>query len=235
MKTAPRTSARSVAGTAAPKLRGRAAPVRLPKGQQTRSEILRIAAQLASSEGLEGLSLGRLAAAVGMSKSGLFAHFRSKEELQLAVVNTAKAMFIEEVIQPAVAVGDGFERLCQLAENWLSYAQRKVFQGGCFFMAASLEFDNRPGVVRERITAIMNQWLELLASEVRRAQAEKTLSPRAKAEQLAFEFNAQMMGANWAYQLLGDQQAFAKAKTAIVDRLKSYAPQKAARLGVARN
>lgn len=210
--------------------RGRRPAVpRLPKGQHTRDQILSVAAQLASTEGLEGLTLGRLAAAVGMSKSGLFAHFRSKEELQLAVVDTAKAMFIEEVIRPAENAVGGFNRLRKLAESWLSYAERKVFRGGCFFTAASLEFDNRPGVVRERITAIMNQWMGLLESEIRRAQAEKQLSPRVKAEQLAFEFNAQMMGANWAYQLLHDHKAFAKAKAAILERLESFATARGAR------
>jgi AcrR family transcriptional regulator len=201
----------------------------VPKGKQTRAEILRVAAQISSAEGLEGLTLGRLAAAVKMSKSGLFAHFRSKAELQLAVVDTAKAMFIDEVIRPSVAARDAFERLCKLAENWLSYAERRVFRGGCFFMAASLEFDNRPGVVRERIASIMREWLGVLENQVRAAQKEKALSTRVNAAQLAFEFNAQMMGANWAHQLLGDQKAFAKAKAAIVERLKALSPANAAR------
>jgi AcrR family transcriptional regulator len=193
------------------------------KGSQTRIEILGVAAQIASAEGLEGLSLGRLAEAVGMSKSGLFAHFRSKQDLQLAVVETARSMFIEEVIRPAEGAPSGLARLRKLAEAWLSYAGRDVFRGGCFFVAASLEFDSRPGVVKDRITEIMGEWLRLLENEIRNAKANNELTLNADPLQLAFEFNSQMMGANWAYQLLGVKKAFARAKTAIVERLDSFA------------
>ena len=193
------------------------------KGSQTRSEILETAVQIASVEGLEGISLGRLASEVGMSKSGLFAHFRSKRELQLAVVETARSMFIEEVIEPAQRAPSGVKRLRKLAESWLSYAERNVFQGGCFFLAASLEFDSRPGAVRDRITAIMSEWLRLLESEIRQARTNRELVGDADPAQLAFEINSQMMGANWAFQLLGIRKAFARAKTAIVERLESFA------------
>jgi AcrR family transcriptional regulator len=199
------------------------------KGSQTRTEILDVAAQIASAEGLEGVSLGRLAQEVGMSKSGLFAHFRSKQELQLAVIETARSMFIEEVICPAQLVPSGVRRLRRLAEAWLSYAQREVFRGGCFFVAASFEFDGRPGVVKDRITEIMGEWLHLLESELRQAKAGNELVPNADPVQLAFEFNSQMMGANWAYQLLGARKAFARAKTAIVERLDSFSVSKVAR------
>jgi AcrR family transcriptional regulator len=193
------------------------------KGRQTRSEILQVAAQIASSEGLGGVSLGRLADEVGISKSGLFAHFRSKEELQVAVVETARSLFIEEVIRPANAVPSGLRRLRKLAQAWLSYAEREVFQGGCFFIAASLEFDGRPGVVSDRITEIMGEWLQLLEDGVREAKAGNELTANADPVQLAFEINSQMMGANWAYQLLGNRRVFARAKRAIVERLSSFA------------
>ncbi len=199
---------------------------RSTKGSQTRTEILDVAAQIASAEGLEGVSLGRLAEAVGMSKSGLFAHFRSKQDLQLAVVETARSMFIEEVICPAESAPSGLRRLRKLAEAWLSYAEREVFRGGCFFVAASLEFDSRPGVVKDRITEIMGEWLRLLENEIRTAKTSNELAPNADPVQLAFEFNSQMMGANWAYQLLGVKKAFARAKTAIVERLDSFAASK---------
>jgi AcrR family transcriptional regulator len=199
------------------------------KGRQTRTEILDIAAQVASAEGLEGVSLGRLAQEVGMSKSGLFAHFRSKQELQLAVVETARSLFIEEVIHPAQTVPSGLRRLRKLAEAWLSYAERDVFRGGCFFVAASLEFDGRPGAVKDRITEIMGEWLRLLEDEIREAKAGNELSANADPVQLAFEFNSQMMGANWAYQLLGVRKAFARARTAIVERLDSFAVCKVVR------
>ncbi len=202
---------------------------RSTKGRQTRTEILQVAVQIASAEGLEGVSLGCLADEVGMSKSGLFAHFRSKEELQLAVVEAARSMFIEEVIRPADVVPSGLKRLRKLAEAWLSYAERKVFRGGCFFVAASLEFDSRPGVVKDRITEIMGEWLRLLENEIRQGKASNELTPDADPVQLAFEFNSQMMGANWAYQLLGKRKSFARAKTAIVERLYSFATSKVTR------
>jgi len=211
--------------------KGRPGPIngRSTKGSETRTEILQVAVQIASAEGLEGISLGRLADEVGMSKSGLFAHFRSKEELQVAVVATARSMFIEEVIRPANAVPSGLRRLRKLAEAWLSYAEREVFRGGCFFVAASLEFDSRPGVVKDRITEIMGEWLRLLENEIREGRASQELTPDADPVQLAFEFNSQMMGANWAYQLLGNRQAFARAKTAILERLQSFATSKVTR------
>ncbi len=202
---------------------------RSTKGRQTRTEILQVAVQIASAEGLEGISLGRLADEVGMSKSGLFAHFRSKEELQLAIVDTARSIFIDEIIRPANGVRSGLKRLRKLAGAWLSYAEREVFRGGCFFGAASLEFDSRPGVVKDRITEIMGEWLRLLENEIRQGRASNELTSDADPVQLAFEFNSQMMGANWAYQLLGNRQAFARAKTAIWERLQSFATSKVKR------
>jgi AcrR family transcriptional regulator len=212
-------------------MKGRPGPINgcSTKGRQTRTEILQVAVQIASAEGLEGISLGRLADEVGMSKSGLFAHFRSKEDLQLAVVETARSIFIDEIIRPANVVPSGLKRLRKLADAWLSYAEREVFRGGCFFGAASLEFDSRPGVVKDRITEIMGEWLRLLENEIRHGRTSNDLTPNADPVQLAFEFNSQMMGANWAYQLLGNKQAFARAKTAILERLQSFATSKVTR------
>jgi AcrR family transcriptional regulator len=199
---------------------------RLIKGNETRTAILQVAIQIASEEGLEGLSLGRLADEVGMSKSGLFAHFRSKEDLQLAVVDTARDLFMEQVVNPARKLPAGLRRLRKLADAWLAYAQGNVFRGGCFFVAASMEFDSRPGKVRDRVYELMALWLAALAAEVRQAKENKELSSRADEQQIAFEFNAQMMGANWAFQLLKDKKAFARARTAIMERLESFAPSR---------
>ncbi|MBZ5525073.1 MAG: TetR/AcrR family transcriptional regulator [Acidobacteriia bacterium] len=198
---------------------------RLLKGNETRSTILQVAVQIASAEGLEGLSLGRLATEVGMSKSGLFAHFRSKEDLQVAVVDAASELFVQEVILPAQSFPAGLQRLRSLAENWLSYAGRRVFRGGCFFFAASMEFDSRPGVVRERVKSLMLRWLQHLESEIRNAREAHELRPDADERQLAFEFNAQMMGANWAHQLMESKQALERARTAIIQRIESFAVQ----------
>src|SRR5262245_2029781 len=114
-------------------------------GERSRSAILREAAQLATVEGLDGLSISRLADAVGMSKSGLFAHFGSKEELQLATIEAARAVFVEQVIEPASAAPPGLERLRQLAENFLRHVEGSVFLGGCFFASVAAEMDTRPG------------------------------------------------------------------------------------------
>jgi AcrR family transcriptional regulator len=118
---------------------------------ETRREILRVAVDLASAEGLEGLSMGRLADELHMSKTGIFAHFGSKEQLQLATVDAAKQIFLEQVVQPALQSPRGIPRLKAMLENWLGYVESIVFRGGCFFAAASAEFDSRPGSVRDRI------------------------------------------------------------------------------------
>src|SRR6516164_4384248 len=121
---------------------------RAVKAARTRQEILALAADIASAEGLEGLSIGRLAAELRMSKTGVFAHFGSKEQLQLATVETAKQIFFERVVVPALASPRGLPRLKAMLEHWLGYVEGVVFRGGCFFAAASAEFDSRPGAVR---------------------------------------------------------------------------------------
>src|SRR6202047_3992391 len=131
---------------------------RRPRGLKTRRAILRKAVNLASLEGLEGLTIGKLASTLRISKSGLFAHFGSKEDLQCAVVDEARDIFVENVVRPAFKLR-GLERLRALCENWLQYGRARVFPGGCFFSAASLEFDDRPGRVRDRIVELMKKWL----------------------------------------------------------------------------
>ncbi|HYG79697.1 MAG TPA: TetR/AcrR family transcriptional regulator, partial [Pyrinomonadaceae bacterium] len=128
---------------------GRAsAKARRAHGERTRQAILEAAVHIASEEGLEGLTIGRLASELSMSKSGLFAHFGSKEELQLATVEAARAVFVREVVGPAFAAEKGLARLWKLCEVWLGYVEGEVFRGGCFFTAAAAEFDGRPGAVR---------------------------------------------------------------------------------------
>src|ERR1700742_730454 len=117
-------------------------------GERTRAAILAEAARLATVEGIGGLSIARLADAVGMSKSGLFAHFGSKEELQLAAIETAGAIFNEVVVEPGLAAPTAYERLTQLAERFLQHVEDDVFPGGCFFASVAAELDTRPGPVR---------------------------------------------------------------------------------------
>ena len=199
-----------------------AAKARLAQGESSRQAILEAAVHLASAEGLEGLTIGRLAAETRMSKSGLFAHFGSKEELQLATIEAARSIFIKNVILPTLKLEPGLPRLRKLCELWLDYANRKIFRGGCFFSAASAEFDSRPGPVRDRIAEIMQEWLSGLMRTVVEAQKAKQLDNKLDPAQLVFEINALEMGANWAFQLHGDKQAFGRARLAIFERLRGH-------------
>ena len=132
-------------------------------GANTRSAILRTAADIASVDGLDGLTIGRLATQLDMSKSGLFAHFGSKESLQLATVEKARQRYVEEVIAPALASGSGIARLSALCESFLSYIERGVFPGGCFFASAMAEFDCKaPSPVRDLVAECQDQWMGTL-------------------------------------------------------------------------
>lgn len=199
---------------------------RKAQGEGTRKAILEEAVHIASAEGLEGLTIGRLATELSMSKSGLFAHFGSKEDLQVATVEAARAIFIREVIHPSFAGGHGLLDLWHLCDTWLSYVESGVFRGGCFFAAVAAEFDSRPGPVRDRIAEIMNEWLATLRRAVAEAQAAGELKSEVDPTQMAFEFNSLELGANWAFQLHGDKQAFAQARAAMLERLRQQATGK---------
>jgi AcrR family transcriptional regulator len=196
---------------------------RVERGERTRRQILDAAVDIASVEGLEGLSIGGLALRLGMSKSGLFAAYGSKVDLQLATVDRAAEIFVEEVVRRALAAPRGLPRLWSLCDSWLDYAERQVFRGGCFFAAASAEFDGRPGPVRERIAAHMKDWVEMLAGAVRRAQQEGHLRADTDADQIAFEVHSLGLGANWAYQLFRDAPAFDRARRAFKARIHGAA------------
>src|SRR5580658_7628257 len=191
---------------------------RRPRGLKTRRAILRKAVNIASLEGLEGLTIGKLAATLRISKSGLFAHFGSKEDLQCAVVDEARDIFIEKVIRPAAQLR-GLRLLRALCENLLAYGEEKTFPGGCFFSAASLEFDDRPGPVRDRIVGLMKKWLGNLERAARDAQDAGEIRKDVDARQLAFEIHALDMGGNWSSRLFRDESAFRSAKVAILRRI----------------
>jgi AcrR family transcriptional regulator len=186
---------------------------------ETRSKILRIAVDIASAEGLEGLSIGRLATELQMSKTGIFAHFGSKEQLQLATVETAKVIFLEQVVQPALQSPRGISRLRAMLGNWLGYVEKLVFRGGCFFAAASAEFDSRPGAVRDQIAELTRAWMVGLQEEIAFAQSQMEIQARIKPEQLAFEVHAYVQEANWAFKLFNDKSAFLFARRAIANRI----------------
>lgn len=189
------------------------------KGERTRQSILDRAVDLASLEGLEGLTIGRLAEELKMSKSGLFAHFGSKEELQLATIEAAAERYIREIFNPALQHPRGFPRLMAICESWLSYIRRGVFPGGCFFAAASFEFDSRPGLVQQRIRSLMDDWIGALERAIRMAQDEGHLRNDVDPSQLAFELNALFFGANFSFYLRNDEQAIERARLAVETRL----------------
>ena len=187
-------------------------------GQRSRQTILDAAAKLATVEGLEGLSIAGLADHIGMSKSGLYAHFGSKEELQLAAIDTAGRIYDAEVIAPTAAAKTPLEKLEMLCEQFLSHIERRVFPGGCFFASAAAEFDTHPGPVRERIAEFQRGWTELLTQVVRDAQASGQLIAE-DADQLVFEVNAHLLMANMAFLLYGTAQPIERAREAISARL----------------
>lgn len=196
------------------------------KGERTRESILHVAVNLASVEGLEGVSIGRLADELGMSKSGLFAHFGSKEDLQLATVDMAREIFIEHVVRPAVAQAEGMPRLRALCDNWLGHVEQRVFMGGCFFTAASFEFDSRPGPVRDRIVTVMKEWLNALSQAVEGAKHAGHIKASVDPRQLAFEIYSLAIGAHWGFQLLGDRRALKNARSTILARIRALATRK---------
>lgn len=190
-------------------------------GERSRAAILREAAQLATVEGIEGLSISRLAQAVGMSKSGLFAHFGSKEELQLATIETASALFSEQVLEPAFLAPTGLERLQQLAENFLRHVEDSVFPGGCFFASVAAEMDTHPGAVRDLAVQLTDDWLRQLAEAVRDAQLEGAIEPSEDAEQLAFEIDAYLLLANAQFVVRQESTPLERARRALEHRLSA--------------
>jgi AcrR family transcriptional regulator len=191
------------------------------KGQRTKAAILDTAASLATAEGLEPLSIGRLADATGMSKSGLFAHFGSKEELQLATVEHAAQVFVDEVIAPAREAPKGIARVWALCEHMLDYMERQVFPGGCFFASASFEFNNRPGRVRDAIENNLRSWISYLQHAVEQAQELGEIDRDTPAREVAFQLDAYAQAANAQFQLFRDAQVFDDARRAVRERLES--------------
>lgn len=194
------------------------------KGERTRQAILDEAARLATIDGLEGLSIGGLAKSMGMSKSGLYAHFGSKLDLQLATVEDARRTFVEEVLLPALRAPRGIERLLALCEAFLSHVERRVFPGGCFFAAAAVDVGTRPGPVRDAIVEQRLEWLKLLERLAREAAELGQLETLADPAQLAFELQALLVAANTSFILQGDRAAFDRALDAIHARLRDAQP-----------
>jgi len=181
------------------------------KGAVTRASILDRAVDLASVEGLDGLTIGRLAAELEMSKSGLFSHFGSKQELQLATVGAAAQRFRRAVIEPAADAADGAPRMRAMAEAYLTHLEGGAYSGGCFWGAASAEYDDRPGPVRDAIATALDSWLGEL-------ERQATIAGLEDPGRVAFELYAVVMGANARYRISSDRRVFGYARDT-VDRL----------------
>ncbi|MFD0362890.1 TetR/AcrR family transcriptional regulator [Nocardia sp. GCM10030253] len=193
---------------------------RLVKGARARASIARHAADVASVEGLTGVSIGRLAADLGLSKSGIATLFGTKEALQVAAVKSAREAFIERVIAPTMSHPRGHDRLRVLIDLWFDHITDPTFPGGCFRVATISEFDSKPGPVRDAIIDDRRDWMAFLAKEIRRAQEQGHLGER-DADVIAFELEAVVSAANTAQQM-GDDWGVATAR-AIVDNLMGEA------------
>lgn len=207
----------------------RAQGKRQSHAERTRAEILDVAVMLAAKEGLEGLTIGRLAAEAQMSKGGLFAHFGSKEALQLATIDEAFRQFASEVVEVALRSARGVEQLSAMMNAYFAYVERRAESGGCFFTAASLEFDDRPGPVRDRITELLAQRNSLVLGALEDAKRRRSI--HGDVAQLAFEAIAIATGANVQFQLCRDREIFERARVAFERMLaQAQTPGRARRL-----
>jgi AcrR family transcriptional regulator len=191
------------------------------KGASTRDAVLGHALALASEVGLEGVTIGTLADRAKMSKSGLFAHFESKEALQIAVLDEAVRRFVEHVVAPALRKARGEPRLRALLENWLLWANADFMPGGCVFIASIAELDDRPGPVRDRLASSQSDWLETLATAIRIAIAEGHFRADVDADQLAQEFLTLAYGTHLISRLLRDPKTETRLHTAVERLLAS--------------
>jgi AcrR family transcriptional regulator len=188
-------------------------------GERSRRVILDAAARLATVEGLDRLSIGDLAAHIGISKSGLYAHFGSKEELQLATIDRAEEIFDEAVVNRAATAEPGIPAVIALADAFLEHLHERVFPGGCFFAAASAEVQARPGAVKERIAAFDRRWRARFVDQLATAQAGGDLAPDVDVDQIFFEIDAYLLYAHAAFGFRGDPSVLERASTAVRTRL----------------
>ena len=198
------------------------------KGEQTRTAILDEALNVASRLGLEGLTIGSLADATGMSKSGLFAHFGSREGLQLAVLEHAAQRYGETVLMPALKIERGLPRLRAMFERWLDWAIASGLPGGCIMIAAAAEYDDRPGPIRDAVIANQHRGNALTQKAVRLAIEEGHLRGDTDPEQISFELLGIVLAAHNHRRLLGDKEARKRALRAFEQLIARYATRKAA-------
>lgn len=198
----------------------------MSKGVQTRQHILGTALGMARACGLEGLTIGSLADDLKMSKSGVFAHFGSKEELQIAVLKEAAERFTEQVLRPALAEARGLPRVRAILQHWLSYSVASGLPGGCLFIAAAVEFDDKPGPVRDFLQQQQSQWRHSLLKSIQLAVDCGDLPAATDTEQFGFELFALVLATHHDQRLLGEQNALERARRGF-DRLIAHPPVRA--------
>lgn len=192
------------------------------RGDESRRAILAHAVDTASTDGLEGLTIGRLAEASGHSKSGIATLFGSKEQLQLATIAAAREVFVERVVAPARASSErGLSRVCALITHWLAYSEERVFRGGCFFAAASVEVDARAGAVRDAVVDAMTEWEDYLTRSIEHAVAHGDLPALDDARQLTFELVSFLEAANTRSLLHASSEPYVRSAAAVRTRLLS--------------
>jgi AcrR family transcriptional regulator len=184
-------------------------------GVESRRTILLAAAELATTRGLEGLSIGELAQHIGMSKSGLYAHFKSKEELELATIETAAEIFERDVLGPAGESPGGLPRVLALSEAFLRHLERRVFPGGCFFATVSVQLASRPGRPHDRVMALQQRWLDQFAEALGQAVAGGELPRDTDIDQLVFEITAMLVRANFSWVVTGEPRVLEQARIGI--------------------
>jgi len=168
----------------------------LPKGQQTKAAIVDAALRMAAQVGLEGLSIGSLAETMGMSKSGVFAHFGSRDELQISVIREYYARFEAQVFQPAMAQPRGLPRVRALFENWMRFTSAEL-DSGCIFISGAVEFDDRPGPVRDALAEAVDAWIEAMTRAVAQACEQGHLAADADPRQISFEIHALILALHY--------------------------------------
>jgi AcrR family transcriptional regulator len=207
----------------------RHAPVTVRKsradGIESRRAILDAAARLATTHGLEGLSIGELARHIGMSKSGLYAHFKSKEELELATIDTAAEIFENDVIRKIPESLRGIARVTALSEAFFQHLVRRVYPGGCFFAAVATQLAPRPGQARDRVMKVQGEWVAKFISALRQACDDGEIQPDADLNQLVFEITAMMFRANFAWIVTEDERVLDQARLGIQCILSRVARQ----------
>ena len=191
------------------------------KGDVTRNAILDHGTRLATQVGLEGLTIGRLATELHLSKSGLFAHFRSKEALQIQVLDAAAERFVDDVVKPAVREPRGEPRIRALFDRWLAWTKSNSGPGGCLFVAAAAELDDRPGPVRDRLVDLQKGWLEMIAIVFRTGVTEGVFRPDLDPEEFAHDLYSVMLGYHHASRLMRDPRAEKRAHAAFGRLLSS--------------